>query len=169
MLAGIDVELNADFLARRSAWRAKARRVIFTGCVDEYFSYRFGPLAYRSLRFAEETLPVENYQGNAVVNYTDLETPYTRCVEHKHFTFGTQPHSVVSREYPMEWSPGAEPFYPVNDPFNAALYARYEALAREEAGTRFAGRLATYRYLDMDAALRQALTLCEAELLHADD
>ena len=169
MLAGIDVELNADYLAGRDAWRAKARRLIFTGCIDEYFQYRFGPLAYRSLRFTEETLPMENYQGNAVVNYTDLETPYTRSVEHKHFTFGTQPHTVVSREYPLEWSPGAEPFYPVNDARNAALYARYEALARREAGTRFAGRLGAYRYLDMDAAVRQAFTLCGAELLHADD
>lgn len=163
MLAGIDVELNADYLTRRAEFRAQAGTVLYTGCVDEYFGYTLGALKYRSLRFEHETLDVPNFQGNAVVNYTDRETPYTRIIEHKHFVFGTQPNTVVSREYPIPWHAGDEPFYPVNDSGSQALYKRYQTLAQREEGVRFAGRLGTYRYLDMDAAVRQALTLCEAE------
>jgi UDP-galactopyranose mutase len=167
MLAGIDVELNADYLARRAEIRAQARKLIYTGCVDEYFGYPLGPLEYRSLRFEHETLEIPNFQGNAVVNYTDRDTPFTRIIEHKHFVFGTQPNTVISREYSAEWGVGDDPFYPVNDGRNQALYQRYAALARQEKGTLFAGRLGTYQYLDMDAAVRQALTLCEAETANA--
>jgi UDP-galactopyranose mutase len=167
MLAGIDVELNADYLARRAEFRAQAKTLIFTGCVDEYFGYPFGSLEYRSLRFEHQTLDLPNFQGNAVINYTDRDTPYTRIIEHKHFVFGTQPSTVISREYSAEWGVGDDPFYPVNDGRNQALYERYAALARQEKDTLFAGRLGTYQYLDMDAAVRQALTLCGAETANA--
>ncbi|MFH1511824.1 MAG: UDP-galactopyranose mutase [Bacillota bacterium] len=164
LLAGIEVRTDTDFLAQREALAALADRVIYTGCIDAYFDYRHGPMQYRSIRLENETLDMENYQGNAVVNYTDRETPYTRVIEHKHFNFGTQQKTVISREYPSEWTPGGEPFYPVNDAVNQALYRRYAALARNEKNIVFAGRLGLYRYLDMDAAVRQALDLCKKEL-----
>jgi UDP-galactopyranose mutase len=167
LLSGIDVKLSTDYLACRDSLRPLARRVIYTGCVDAYYDYRFGALAYRSLRFEHETLDMPNFQGNAVVNYTDAETPYTRIVEHKHFVFGSQPKTVITREYPSEWSVGGEPFYPVNDARNQALYGKYEALAKRETDVLFAGRLGTYRYLDMDAVVRQALELSGAVTGHA--
>ena len=164
MLEGIEVRLGADYLADRAAWRALAKTVVYTGSVDSYFDCCYGPLSYRSVRFETEVLDTPNFQGNAVVNYTDRETPYTRIIEHKFFEFGTQPKTVISREYSSEWRPGAEPYYPVNDAANSALYARYCALADREEGVIFGGRLGEYRYYDMDAVLASALKLAEREL-----
>lgn len=130
--------------------------MIYTGPIDAYFGYRLGALAYRSVRFETEVLDLPDYQGNAVVNYTDAETPYTRIIEHKHFEFGTQPKTVISREYSAEWALGDEPYYPVNDAVNNALYGRYRALAAEEKVV-FGGRLGEYRYYDMDKVLEAAL------------
>lgn len=164
LLEGIEVRLDTDYLAGRNELRPLARKLIFTGCVDEYFSYQLGALEYRSIRLETETLDMPNYQGNAVVNYTDAETPYTRVIEHKHFTFGTQPKTVISREYSAEWKPGTEPYYPIGDERNHALYQRYAQLAEAEADTLFLGRLGTYRYLDMDVVIRDTLDACEKEL-----
>ena len=157
MLDGIEVRLGVDFLLDRSALSALAETVVFTGMIDAYYEYRFGTLAYRSLRFETETLDTDNWQGNAVVNYTEREVPYTRIIEHKHFNFGTQEKTVITREYPAEWKPGDEPYYPVNDDFNNALYERYAALAKEEKNVIFGGRLGEYRYYDMHKVVRAAL------------
>ena len=164
MLSGIEVRLHTDFLADRKTFAAMAHRVIYTGCADAYFRYALGPLAYRSIRLETESLDIPDYQGNAVVNYTDRETPYTRIIEHKHFALGKQPHTVVSREYSVEWEPGVEPFYPINDDLNQSLYQKYEALMHRETNTVFLGRLGTYRYLDMDVTVRHALDFCQKEL-----
>lgn len=140
-------------------------KLLYTGMIDEYFGYSLGALEYRSLRFETEELPdEENYQGNAVVNYTDREVPYTRVIEHKHFEFGTQPGTVITREYPAKWQPGDEPYYPVNDEKNTALYEKYRALAAEEKNVLFGGRLGGYRYYDMDKVLRAALDMVAEEL-----
>ena len=140
-------------------------RLLYTGMIDEYFGYRLGALEYRSLRFETEELPEEdNYQGNAVVNYTDREVPYTRIIEHKHFEFGTQHGTVITREYPAKWKPGDEPYYPVNDEKNMALYEKYRALAEQEEKVLFGGRLGGYRYYDMDKVLRAALDTARREL-----
>ena len=157
MLDGIEVKLGVDYLLDKAAWDAQAETVVYTGPIDAYFGCCFGPLAYRSVRFETEVLDTPNFQGNAVVNYTDRETPYTRIIEHKHFEFGTQPKTVISREYSAEWRPGDEPYYPVNDEKNNALYARYKALAERETKTVFGGRLGEYRYYDMDAVIARAL------------
>ena len=135
----------------------------YTGPIDAYFGYCCGPLAYRSVRFETEVLDMPNFQGNAVVNYTDRETPFTRIIEHKHFEFGTQSKTVISREYSQEWEPGMEPYYPVNDEKNTALYEQYRALAEKEPNILFGGRLGQYRYYDMDAVLLSALELAEKE------
>ena len=164
MLQGVEVRLNEDYLANKAAWDAMADKVIYTGSIDAYFDFCYGPLSYRSVRFETELLDMPNYQGNAVVNYTDRETPYTRIIEHKHFEFGTQPKTVISREYSSEWQPGVEPYYPVNDEANTALYQRYKALADADPKTIFGGRLGEYRYYDMDAVLLSALALVEKEL-----
>ena len=164
MLEGIEVRLEADYLADKAGWDAMADRVVYTGSIDAYFGFCYGALNYRSVRFETEVLDTSNYQGNAVVNYTDRETPYTRIIEHKHFEFGTQPKTVISREYSSEWHPGEEPYYPVNDEANTALYQRYKALADAEEKTIFGGRLGEYRYYDMDAVLLSALTRAEQEL-----
>lgn len=163
MLRGVEVRLKEDYLLDRAAWDALADKVIYTGSIDSYFGYCYGHLSYRSVRFETEVLDTPNYQGNAVVNYTDEETPYTRVIEHKHFVFGTQPKTVISREYSSEWHPGVEPYYPVNDEANTELYQRYVSLAQEEKKVIFGGRLGTYRYYDMDAVVRQALTTAERE------
>ena len=163
MLAGIEVRLNQDYLENKAAWDALADRVVYTGSIDSYFDYCYGALSYRSVRFETEVLDTPNFQGNAVVNYTDRETPYTRIIEHKFFEFGTQPKTVISREYSSEWQPGVEPYYPVNDEKNSALYGRYKALAEKETKTIFGGRLGEYRYYDMDAVLLSALALAERE------
>ena len=141
-----------------------ARKIVYTGSIDEYFGYRLGVLEYRGLRFENETLPCENYQGNAVVNYTERQVPYTRIIEHKHFTFGKQPHTVITREYPCEWEKGMEPYYPVNNPRNNALYQEYQKLAQRESRVIFGGRLGEYRYYDMDKTIRSALDTARREL-----
>lgn len=163
LLEGCDVELQTDYLARREAFDALADRTVYTGMLDAFYGYRFGALEYRSLRFENQVLDQENYQGVAVVNYTDRETPFTRIIEHKHFEFGTQPTTVITREYPADWKEGMEPYYPVNDEANQALYEQYAALAREDSRYLFGGRLAEYRYYDMDKVIASALTACAKE------
>ena len=164
MLEGIEVRLNVDYLADRENLNALADKVVYTGPVDAYFGYRLGALQYRSVRFETEVLDTDNYQGNAVVNYTDAETPYTRIIEHKHFEFGTQPKTVISREYSAEWKKGDEPYYPVNDEKNGTLYAQYKALADAEPGVIFGGRLGEYKYYDMDKVIEVALDVAAKEL-----
>lgn len=164
MLQGIEVRLGVDYLARKAELDALADKVIYTGSIDAYFGHRLGNLSYRSVRFETETLDKPNYQGNAVVNYTDAETPWTRIIEHKFFEFGTQPKTVISREYSSEWKPGDEPYYPVNDEANNALYGRYRALAQQERNVIFGGRLGEYKYYDMDAVIASALDLAQKEL-----
>ena len=140
-------------------------KVLYTGMIDEYFDYRLGELEYRSLRFETELIPgCDNYQGNAVVNYTEREVPYTRIIEHKHFEFGTQPDTVITREYPAAWSRGDEPYYPVNDAKNEALFAEYQKLAAKEKGVLFGGRLGQYKYYDMDKVIEATLTMVEQEV-----
>ena len=157
LLEGVEVRLETDYFSLIKEQPEIAKRVVYTGCIDEFFGYCFGPLQYRSLRFETEELGMADYQGNAVVNYTAREVPYTRIIEHKHFEFGKQPTTVISREYPEQWKPGMEPYYPVNDEENNALYARYQALARQRPEVHFGGRLGQYRYYDMDKVIRAAL------------
>ena len=164
MLDGADVLLEEDFMKAPASYRAKARRVIFTGPIDEYFEYCYGRLEYRALRFETEHMDTDNYQGVAVVNYTDAETPYTRIIEHKHFEFGEQPTTIITREYPFEWEPGIEPYYPINDEKNQALYTKYLKRAKEEEGVVFAGRLGSYAYTDMQDTIKAALALVKTEL-----
>lgn len=165
LLEGVEIKLNEDFLCNRSAFSEIAEKVIFTGQIDAYFDYSFGPLEYRSLRFEHETLHTGNYQGNAVVNYTDAEVPYTRIIEHKHFEFGTQPVTIITREYPVPWKPGKEPFYPVNDDKNQQLYQRYVELASQTThNVIFGGRLGEYKYYNMDQVIRSALDMARKEL-----
>ena len=163
MLEGAEVKLGVDYLADKAAWDAVADKVVYTGPIDAYFGYKLGALAYRSVRFETETLDMENYQGNAVVNYTDADTPYTRIIEHKHFEFGTQPKTVISREYSAEWKVGDEPYYPVNDEANGALYQQYKALAEGEEKALFGGRLGEYKYYDMDKVIEAALAAWKAQ------
>lgn len=163
MLDGIEVKLNTDYLADKEKWDSMADKVIYTGSLDAYFNYRLGYLAFRSVRFETEVLDMPNYQGNAVVNYTDRETPWTRIIEHKFFEFGTQPKTVISREYSSEWNPSEEPYYPVNDERNNQLSAEYKALAKEEKNVIFGGRLGEYQYYDMDAVIASALQLVKNE------
>ena len=157
LLAGIEVRLNTDYAELIRQEPAIAKMTIYSGCIDEFFGYRLGPLQYRSLRFETETLPMENFQGNAVVNFTHRDVPYTRIIEHKHFTFGTQPDTVITREYPTQWQPGMEPYYPINDEMNNARYRDYLTLAASRPDVRFGGRLGRYRYYDMDQVIRSAL------------
>lgn len=157
MLDGTDVRLNTDFLEDRESLSSMADTIIYTGAIDEFYNYCLGTLQYRSVRFETEVLDIDNYQGNAIVNYVDIETPYTRVIEHKHFNFGTQPRTVISREYSVEWKRGIEPYYPINDPVNSDMYARYKAIADKEKNVIFGGRLAEYRYYDMDAVIAAAL------------
>lgn len=165
MLRGIEVSLGVDYLQDREALNKVADKVVYTGAIDAYFDYCYGALNYRSIRFETEVLDTDNYQGNAVINYTDAETPYTRIIEHKHFVFGTQKGTVISREYSQEWVPGTEPYYPVNDEANNALYQKYKALAQNEENVLFGGRLGEYRYYDMDAVIATALKAAEREFL----
>ncbi len=157
LLAGIETRTGADFFGDRNHWEGMADKIVFTGKIDEYFDYRFGKLEYRTVRFEEETLPVANYQGNAVVNYTEYEVPYTRIIEHKHFEFGTQEKTVITKEYPATWQQGDEPYYPMNDEENTALFAKYRALADKEDRVIFGGRLGEYKYYDMHQVIRRAL------------
>ncbi|MBQ3586986.1 MAG: UDP-galactopyranose mutase [Oscillospiraceae bacterium] len=164
MLKGTEVRLGVDYLENRAELDALADKVVYTGPVDAYFDYILGALQYRSVRFETEVLDTDNFQGNAVVNYTDSETPYTRIIEHKHFEFGTQEKTVISREYSAEWQPGDEPYYPVNDDKNSALYAQYKELADKEEKVIFGGRLGEYRYYDMDKVIEAALETAAKEL-----
>ena len=157
MLEGCDVRTGIDYFEFRKEYPGIAGTVIFTGMIDEYFDYKLGALEYRSVRFETEVLDMENYQGNAVVNYTEREVPYTRIIEHKHFEFGRQPKTVISREYSSEWSVGMEPYYPVNDEKNNELFDRYRELAGKEENVIFGGRLGNYKYYDMDKVIEAAL------------
>lgn len=157
MIEGIEVQLETDYLADKAYWDSMAESIVYTGPVDAYFNYVYGVLAYRSLTFQTEILDTDNYQGNAVVNYTDLETPYTRIIEHKHFEFGAQPQTIITREYSAEWKQGDEPYYPVNDSHNSKLYTKYKQLADAEGNVIFGGRLGEYRYFDMDKVIAAAL------------
>ena len=159
LLDGAEVRLNTDFLVERDRWMAMADRIVYTGMLDAYFSFCYGKLEYRSLRFENELLDQENYQGVAVVNYTDAETPFTRIIEHKHFEYGTQSKTVITREYPTTWKEGMEPYYPVNDEKNGELYQKYAALAEKEERVLFGGRLGQYCYYDMDKVIAAALRM----------
>ena len=165
MLDGVEVRLGVDFFEHREELEALAEKIVYTGAIDAYFNYCHGPLCYRSIRFESEVLNTDNYQGNAVINYTDAETPYTRIIEHKHFVFGTQQKTVISREYSQEWTPGIEPYYPINDEVNNALCEKYKALANREEKVIFGGRLGQYRYYDMDAVILSALDAAEREFV----
>ena len=163
LLEGIECFVDTDFFANRAHWLSLADKVVFTGPIDAFYNYRFGQLEWRAVRFEQETLNIPNYQGNAVINYTDRETPYTRIIEHKHFeTFGMaineNPHTVISREYSTEWKPGMEPFYTVNDDKNNHLYLKYKALADNEERVIFGGRLAEYKYYDMAPVMERAFS-----------
>ena len=164
MLDGIEVRLGEDYFEKKEEYDAMAEKVVYTGAIDAYFDYRLGTLEYRSVRFETEVLDTPNFQGNAAVNYTDSETPWTRIIEHKWFEFGTQPKTVISREYSSEWKPGDEPYYPVNDEKNGKLYEEYKKLAEGEKNIIFGGRLGEYKYYDMDAVIDSALTMAEKEL-----
>lgn len=161
MLDGIEVRLNVDYLENREELNALADKIVYTGAIDAYFGYKLGALEYRSVRFETEILDKPNFQGNAAVNYTDSETPWTRIIEHKWFEFGSQPKTVISREYSSEWQPGDEPYYPVNDERNGRLYEEYRKLASAETNVIFGGRLGEYKYYDMDAVVAAALDMCD--------
>ena len=164
ILGDTEVRLGVDYLQNKAELDALADKVIYTGAIDAYFDYKLGALEYRSVRFETEVLDIPNFQGNAAVNYTDRETPWTRIIEHKWFEFGTQPKTVISREYSSEWKLGDEPYYPVNDEKNGKRYAEYKALAEQEKNIVFGGRLGEYKYYDMDAVIASALACAEKEL-----
>lgn len=161
LFEGCDIETGVDYLEHKEHYDSLGETVVYTGTIDAYYDYCFGKLEYRSLRFESELLEEENHQGVAVVNYTDRETPYTRVIEHKHFEFGTQPKTVITREYPVAWEAGMEPYYPVNDEKNQALYQKYASLAAKEERVIFGGRLGEYRYYDMDKVIRSAMDQAE--------
>ena len=169
LLQGIETRTETDFFSDRSAWQGVAGKIVFTGMIDEFFDFRFGHLAYRTVRFDTEVISEPNYQGNAVVNYTERDVPYTRIIEHKHFELFGQavydiPHTVISREYSTEWKPGMEPYYPVNDEANNALFVRYRDLASREKNVIFGGRLAGYKYYDMAPTIRAAMDAARKHL-----
>ncbi len=164
MLEGSEVRLSADYFEDRDGYSSMADKTVFTGMIDEYFGYCYGPLEYRSLRFEEKILDTDNFQGNAVVNYTEYEVPYTRIIEHKHFEFGMQNKTVITYEYPLPWNKGDEPYYPVNDKKNSELYEKYRLLADREDNVIFGGRLGEYRYYDMHQVVDAALSAAEREL-----
>lgn len=164
LLDGIEVRLNTDYLLNKEELDLLADKVVYTGMIDRYYDYRLGVLEYRSVRFETELIETDNFQGNAVVNYTEREVPYTRIIEHKHFEFGKQPVTVISREYSSEWKKGDEPYYPVNNEKNDALYQKYKELADREERVIFGGRLGSYKYYDMDKVIKAALEMCGREL-----
>ncbi len=164
MLSGIDVRLNCDFFDDRKNLEKIANKIIFTGMIDQYFDYKYGPLEYRSLRFETQLLNQSNFQGNAVVNYTDFEIPFTRIIEHKHFEYGTQEKTVITKEYPATWEMGDEPYYPMNDEKNNILYNKYRELAKKENNVIFGGRLGLYKYYDMHNVINEALKCVDAEM-----
>ena len=157
LLKDIEVRLNVDYFQDREKWNSLADQIVFTGKIDQYYNYEFGQLEYRSLKFEHEVHDVENYQGSALVNYTEREVPFTRIIEHKHFEFGTQPKTVVTKEYPLEWTSEKEPYYPINDAKNSATFKKYQELADTETNVIFGGRLAEYRYYDMHQIIGSAL------------
>ena len=167
MLADIEVHLNIDYLADKVYFSKLADKVIYTGAIDAYYDYRLGRLQYRSIRFENEILNKDNYQGNAVVNYTDVETPWTRIIEHKWFTFGKDENgidlnkTIISKEFSSEWTTNSEPYYPINDEYNNKLYAEYKMLAEQENQVFFGGRLGEYKYYDMDVVIDTALKVCK--------
>ncbi|OIK10584.1 UDP-galactopyranose mutase [Bacillus sp. MUM 116] len=164
MLEGIDIKLNTDFFTNRKELESLAKKIVFTGMIDQYYEYKFGVLEYRSLKFKNEIIKdSDNYQGNAVVNYTDSETPFTRIIEHKHFEFGTQKGTIITKEYPSDWKIGDEPYYPINDRENNELYNKYNELAVKEKNVIFGGRLGTYKYYDMHQVIASALKEAERE------
>lgn len=163
MLQHADIRLNTDFFQHREELTALADKIVFTGMIDAYFDYCYGELEYRSLRFETETFDSDNYQGNAVINYTDYETPYTRIIEHKHFEFGTQPKTIITREYPTSWKRNDEPYYPLNNQHNNDLYLKYKQLASQESNVIFGGRLGQYKYYDMDDVIGAALECTSKE------
>lgn len=165
LLDGIEVRLGEDYLEKKEKYDSMAEKIVYTGAIDAYFGYELGALEYRSVRFENEVLDMPNFQGNAAVNYTDAETPWTRIIEHKWFEFGDQPKTVISREYSSEWKVGDEPYYPVNDEKNSKLYQMYRKLADAETKILFGGRLGEYKYYDMDAVIASALEMCEKELV----
>lgn len=164
MLEGIEVKLNCDFFEDREKLENIAEKIVFTGPIDKFYDYKYGELEYRSLRFETETLDKENYQGNAVVNYTEYEVPYTRIIEHKHFEYGTQPRTVITREYPDKWTKEKEPYYPINNEKNNDLYEKYKELAKENKKVIFGGRLGQYKYYDMDKVIAESLKCVKVEL-----
>lgn len=161
LLEGVTVKLETDFLLDKLNWQSKTQKIIYTGPLDAFYEYQYGPLQYRSLHFENELLPIDNYQGNAVVNYIEKSVPYTRIIEHKHFEFGTQSKTYISKEFPKEWEKGDEPYYPINDKRNDNLSRAYKSLAKEENDVYFGGRLAEYRYYDMHQVVASALHLVE--------
>ena len=164
MLSNCDVRLNYDYFEHKEELINIADKIIFTGSIDKFYDYKFGQLEYRSVRFETEILDTDNFQGNAVVNYTEYEVPYTRIIEHKHFEFGTQPKTVISREYSDKWTSDKEPYYPINNDKNNALYQKYAELAATEKNVIFGGRLGQYKYYDMHVVISEALKLCQKEL-----
>ena len=164
LFEGCDIETGVDYLEKKEYYDGLGEKIVYTGTIDAYYKYQFGKLEYRSLRFESEVLDEENHQGVAVVNYTDRETPYTRIIEHKHFEFGTQPKTVITREYPVTWQEGMEPYYPVNDEKNQALYQKYAKLAKKEEHVIFGGRLGEYKYYDMDKVIASAMACAKEEL-----
>ena len=164
LFEGCDIETGVDYLEKKEYYDGLGEKIVYTGTIDAYYKYQFGKLEYRSLRFESEVLDEENHQGVAVVNYTDRETPYTRIIEHKHFEFGTQPKTVITREYPVTWEEGMEPYYPVNDEKNQELYQKYAKLAEKEEHVIFGGRLGEYKYYDMDKVIASAMACAKEEL-----
>ena len=164
LFEGCDIETGVDYLEKKEYYDGLGEKIVYTGTIDAYYKYQFGKLEYRSLRFESEVLDEQNHQGVAVVNYTDRETPYTRIIEHKHFEFGTQPKTVITREYPVTWQEGMEPYYPVNDEKNQALYQKYAKLAEKEEHVIFGGRLGEYKYYDMDKVIASAMACAKEEL-----
>ena len=163
LFEGCDIETGVDYLEKKEYYDGLGEKIVYTGTIDAYYKYQFGKLEYRSLRFESEVLDEENHQGVAVVNYTDRETPYTRIIEHKHFEFGTQPKTVITREYPVTWQEGMEPYYPVNDEKNQALYQKYAKLAEKEEHVIFGGRLGEYKYYDMDKVIASVMACAKEE------
>ncbi len=164
MLEDCDVKTDTDYFQNRNMWNESAKRIIYTGSIDEYYDYCYGALEYRSVRFETKRLEVPNYQGNAVINFTEFEIPYTRVIEHKHFEGSQQPHTVISKEYSKEWSVGEEPYYPINNECNNTLYLKYKNLASSEPNTLFGGRLGEYKYYNMDNVIEVALKVVQSEL-----
>lgn len=169
MLSGIEVKLNSDFFDDRQRYESIAKKIIFTGMIDKFYDYKYGELEYRSLKFETEILEKENYQGNAVVNYTEYEVPYTRIIEHKHFEFGNQPNTIITREFPETWNREKEPYYPINDDKNNELYNKYRELAKNNNNVIFGGRLGQYKYYNMDQVIDEALKVVEEEFKEEDN